>query len=77
MFGIVAQNCFRNRCFQVVNFNAQQVLDEWLRDVLVAENEPEHNRVCNVKIVKSFDAGRIAFCLVMNSPNYGEAYKNG
>ena len=28
------------------------MLDEWLRNVFVAENEPEHDRVCNVKIVK-------------------------
>ena len=27
---------------------------EWLRDVFVAENESEHNRVGNVKVVKRF-----------------------
>jgi hypothetical protein len=39
----------------VVNFDAQQMLNEWLRNVLVAENESEHNRICNVKVVKRLD----------------------
>ena len=32
----------------MVDFYVQQMLDEWLRDVLVAENEPEHNWIGNV-----------------------------
>ncbi len=38
--------------FQVVNFYVKQMLDEGLGDVLVAENEPEHNRIGNVEFVK-------------------------
>jgi hypothetical protein len=38
----------------MVNFDAQQVFYEGLSDVFVAENEPEHNWVGNVKIVKRF-----------------------
>ena len=55
MFCIVTQNSFWNRRFQMVNFDAQQVFDEGLRNMLVAEYEPEHNGVGNVKIVKRFD----------------------
>ena len=39
----------------MVDFYVQQMLDEWLRDVLVAENEPEHNRVGDVKVIKRLD----------------------
>ena len=38
----------------MVDFDAQQVFNEWLRDMFVAKNEPEHNWVGNVKIVKRF-----------------------
>ena len=31
------------------------MLDKGLRDMLVAEYEPEHNRVGNVKVVKRLD----------------------
>jgi hypothetical protein len=54
MFRIVAQNRLWNRRFQMVDFDTQQVLYEWLRDVFVAKNEPEHNRVGDVKVVKRF-----------------------
>lgn len=60
MFCIIAQDCLRNRCFQVVDFDAQQVFDEWLRDVFVAKNESEHDRIGNVKIVKRLYAHNYA-----------------
>ena len=60
MFGVIAQDCFRDRGFKMVDFDVQQVFDERLRDVLVAEHEPEHNRVCNVKVVKRLNVHNYA-----------------
>ena len=48
MFCIVTQNRLWNWRFQMINFDVQQVLNKRLRDMLVAEYEPEHNRVRNV-----------------------------
>ncbi len=52
MLGIVAQDSFWNRRFQVINFDVQQMFNEGLRNVFVTEYESEHNRVSNVKVVK-------------------------
>jgi len=49
---IVTQNRFRNWGFQVIDFDIQQMFNEWFCNVFIAENEPEHNRVGNVKVVK-------------------------
>jgi hypothetical protein len=53
----------------MVDFYVQQMLDEWLRDVLVAENEPEHNRVGDVKIVKRFYVHLFAPSIIFESRN--------
>ena len=55
MFSIVTQDGFGVRTFQVLDFDAEQVLYEWLCDVLVTKNKPEHNRIRNVKVVERFD----------------------
>ena len=52
MFCVIAQDGLRDGRFQVVDFDAQQLFDEWLRDVFVAKNESEHDRIGNVKIIK-------------------------
>ena len=52
MFRIVTQNRFGNRRFEMIDFNVKQMFDEWFCNVLVAKDEPEHDRVCDVKVVK-------------------------
>ena len=52
VFGVITQHCLWCRGFKVVDFDAEQVLDEGLGDMRVAEYESEHNRVGNVEIVK-------------------------
>ena len=48
MFCIITQTRLWNWRFQMINFDVQQVLNKRLRDMLVAEHKPEHNRVRNV-----------------------------
>ena len=38
----------------MIDFNAKQMFNEWFRNVFVAKNKTEHNRVGYVKIVKRF-----------------------
>ena len=54
VFSIVTQDRFWNWRFQVVNFDVQQVFDEGLGDMLVAEYKSEHNWIGNVKFIKRF-----------------------
>ena len=39
----------------MLNFDTQQMFDERLGDMLVAEYEPEHDRIRNVEVVERFD----------------------
>ena len=52
MLSIVAQDSLRNRCFQMINFDIQQVLNERLRNVFVAKNKTEHDWIGDVMVVK-------------------------
>ena len=55
---IETERCLWSRRFQMINFDIKQVFDEGLRDVLVAENKPEHDRVRNVELVERLDVHR-------------------
>ena len=56
MLRIVAQHSFRCRGFEVVYFDVEQVFDERLCDMCIAEYESEHNRVGDVEVIKRLDA---------------------
>jgi hypothetical protein len=75
VFGVVAQNCLRVWAFQVLNFDAEQVLYERLRDVLVAKDKPEHNRIRNVKIVEGFDVHKFVPIISLTNKSTNENWQ--
>lgn len=55
MICVKTENHFGSGRLQVIDFNVQQMLNEWLGDVLIAEHKPEHKRIGNVEFVKGFN----------------------
>ena len=58
----------------MVDFDAEQVLYEGLRDMRVAEHEPEHNRVGDVEFVERPDAHFYAPLLASRKRNIQSAF---
>ena len=72
MFGVVAQNSLRVWAFQVLDFDTEQVLYERLRDVLVAKDKPEHNRIRNVEVVERFDVHKFVPIISLTNKSTNE-----
>ena len=56
-------------------FGSRVFFDDLAENFVVQGKIGGHLVLCYQRL--HFDAGRIDICLVMNSPNYGEAYKYG